>query len=66
MPITLPKRMTSAEYRAVPEDARSIESWSLVDSKYQFSGSAAAPAKVAFPPFPELVLELDELMPKVG
>lgn len=53
-------------YWIADPDARSIEAWSLVDGKYQFSGSAAAPAKVAFPPFPELVLELDELMPKVG
>jgi Uma2 family endonuclease len=51
-------------YWIADPDARSIEAWTLVDGVYQPAGQASAPAKVAFPPFGDLVLDLDTIFPK--
>lgn len=52
-------------YWIADPDARSIEAWTLVAGAYQPSGQATAPARVALAPFPDLLLDLGTVFPKV-
>lgn len=53
-------------YWIADPETRSINAWTLVDGEYQPMGQASAPSKVAFPPFTDLILDLEAIFPKAG